>query len=332
MSDIRFDLNYMNIILSDGYKTEKEVSDSIHGFAKITQKMESELSSFSGEGTKAVRTIQAHIFEIRDLMSEMDRKASDAEKKRQKEVQPPSKPSVPSNATPEQKNAIMSAYNDKVSKVEAQNAEIRKQNERIDAYVSKCNEAKSKLEDLISNLHQLESAIKSEIELTVSRVHEFMGQAHGINSQGARINSAMSEYNSAFKEAYDSAEKLYLMEPSSISGYSFNDKQFVIKNTHSHILSTSSFSFNFSSQQSEAREVKKEKPKPIDDELLIKDRNEASFFENARGASKIKMPSANLHKLGGKKFTDKMKSLGYTLVTGDDGSTIDSNGMLHWEK
>lgn len=332
MSDIRFDLNYMNIILGDGYKAENEVSDSIHGMQKLTQKMEGELSSFSGEGTKSVRSIQAYIYEIRDLMSELDRKSSNAEKQRQKELKPPTRPSVPSNATPEQKNAIMSAYNDKVSQVEKQNAEIRKQNERIDAYISKCNEAKSKLEAEISALHQIEATIKSEIELAVTRVHEFMGQAHGINNQGARVNSAMSEFNQAFREAYDSAERLYLMEPSSISAYSFNDKQFVIKNTHSHILGSSGVSFNYSSEHSEIKEAKKEKPKIKADELLIKDKDECAFFEKLAGENKIKMPSANLHRLGGKKFTEKMNSLGYTLVTQADGSTIDINGMLHWEK
>lgn len=332
MSDIRFDLNYMNTVLSDCYKTANEVSDSIYGFEKIAQKMESELSSFSGEGIKAIRSIQAKIYEIRDLMGEVDRKISNAEKQRKKEIDPPSKPSVPSNATPEQRNAIVSAYHDKVSWVDSQNAKIRAQNQHIDEYTKKCNEAKNKLENVISNLHQLEASIKSEIELAVSRVHEFMGQANGIKNQGARINSAMGEFSYAFKQAYEAAEKLYMLEPTSISSYSFVDKQFEIRNTHTHILGSGGFSFNFSNEQAEEKTVKKEKATATIDELLIKDKDEASFFENIEGVKRIKMPSANLHRLGGKKFTAKMNERGYTLVTQEDGSTIDLNGMLHWEK
>jgi len=335
MSDIRFDLNYMSIVLNDCYKTEGEVTDSIHGMQQIAQKMESELSSFGVESARATRSIQAYIYEIRDLMSELDRKAARAEKQRQKEIKPPSKPSIPANATPEQKNAAMSAYNEAVSRVEKQNAQIRAENQRIDEYVSKCNDAKSRLEAEIPELHRLEQAIKSETELALSRVHEFMGQAHAINSQGPRIASAMGEFNQAFRETYDSAQMLYLMEPTSISAYSYNDKQFVIKNTHTHILGSGRPTFNYSSDTSnvsKTQEVKKEKPKEKPSELLIKDRDESVFFEKLSGESKIKMPSANLHRLGGKKFTEKMKSLGYTLVTQPDGSSIDINGMLHWEK
>lgn len=332
MIDICFNLSYMSIILRDSNGAENEVSNCIAGFAKVSQRMESELSSFSGEGMKAVREIQARISEIRDLTREVDSKASRAESRKQKEIQPPQRPSVPSNATPEQRNAVMSAYNNKVSQVEAKNAEIRKQNERIDAYIKKCNEAKSQLEEIISKLHQIEEALKSEIERAVSRVHEFTGQAHGIMNYNARINSAMQEFTHAFRETYESAERLYLLEPSSIHGYSYIDKQFVIKNTHSHILDSSGASFSFSGDDSKSTKKEKRKEEPKDTELLIKTRDENEFFAEAEGAGKIKMPSANLHKLGGKKFIAKMNEMGYTLIAQEGDSFIDSNGMLHWEK
>ena len=332
MNDICFELNYMSNIERDSNSAESEVGNCIAGFAKVSQRMESELSSFSGEGMKIAREIHAHILEIRDLTREVDSKASRAESRRQKEIQPPQRPSIPSNATPEQRNAVMSAYNNKVSQIQAKNAEIRKHNERIDAYIKKCNESKNQLEGMVSKLHEIEALLKGEIERVVSRVHEFMGVARGTMNYNARVNSAMQEFTRAFRDTYEAAEKLYLMEPSSIHGYSYVDKQFEIKNTHSHILGSSGPSFVFSSGDSIPTRKAEKKEKPRDEELLIKDRNEDDFFANAQGADKIKMPSANLHKLGGKKFIAKMNGMGYTLVTGEDGSTIDSSGMLHWEK
>ena len=69
-----------------------------------------------------------------------------------------------------------------------------------------------------------------------------------------------------------------------------------------------------------------------EDELLITAKDKNAFFEAARGAIRIKMPSANLHRLGGKAFTAEMNDLGFFTVPQSDGSLIDLNGMIHWEK
>ena len=331
MSDICFDLRYMSTVNSDCNSAECEVGNCISGFAKVSQRMENELASFSTDGIKAVRAIQAHILEVRDLIRDTENKALCAEGKRQKEIQPPQKPSVPSNASPEQKNAIISSYHERVSRVDAENAEIRRQNERIDEYLKRCNAAKQQLEEIISKLYEAEALLKNEIERTVACVHEFMGQAHGITAYNARINSAMREFTYAFGEVYRAAEKLYLAEPSSIHSYSYVDRQFVIKNTHSHILTSGGGSFNFSGDESIAIKTENKNGEPEDAEILIRERSEEAFFASISGAKKIKMPSANLHKLGGKKFVAKMNGMGYTLITQADGSAIDSNGMLHWE-
>lgn len=333
MSDIRFDLRYMNSVLGEINKAENDVSDSVEGMRKIAVTMESELSSFSSEGIKATRKIQSFIFEIKDLLSELNSKISNAEKMREKEIDPPSKPSIPTNASPEQRNAIISAYYDTVSRIEEQNEKIRTNNQRIDTYVSKCIEAKPNLEAKIRELHQIEESLKSEIDQVLPEVHEFMGQATSVNNQGSRINSAMKEFNTAFRETYEDAEKLYLMNPTGISGYSYNDKQFVIKNTHSHTLASNSVGvgFTYSSTQSDESKETEEKPRLLDEEILIRDKDPEEFFKKITGIVKIKMPSSNLHRLGGKRFTEKMNNLGYKLVTQPDGSTIDNNGMLHWE-
>lgn len=333
MNDIHFDINYLSIIQRDTASAEGEVSQSIAEFEKIARKVEGELSSFQAEGMKAVREAQASINEVKDLKGEVDKKISDAEKQRQKEAQPPSRPSVPANATPEQRNAIMSAYNDKVSKIESQNAQIRAKNEKIDAFVSRANEYKSKLDGIISKLYAICDSMKSELEQASSRVHEFMGRANEMSGQGSRVNRAMGEFSYAMREACESAQALYMLEPSKIRSMSYMDKSFEIKNTHTHYVATASVFHTASVETQEERiQPKQKNVTEVAGETLIKAKNEDEFFESAEGVKFIKMPSANLHRLGGKKFVAKMNDMGYTLVTQRDGSTIDLNGMLHWEK
>ena len=44
------------------------------------------------------------------------------------------------------------------------------------------------------------------------------------------------------------------------------------------------------------------------------------------------MPSGNIRFLGGKAFNAKMNELGYKLTAQADGTVIDKNRMVHWEK
>lgn len=340
MSDICFDINYMNSLQGDLIKAEGSVKDYIYSFSEMSKKLENELSSFNGESIKAARTIYSQISEIRDMISEINGKITDAKAKKQNEIEIPPRPSIPANATQEQASQIMSAYNSKVSQIEAKNAKIRAENQKIDEFVSKCTEAKAKLEELIPHLRQLEEQLKSQIEHTVSQVHSSIGQVRGICNEGSFINSAMSEFNYAFGCTYTAAEALYMYSPHSISGYSFMDKQFVIKNTHSHILGSGAGFFGASGgassgytssssadyDEDDAEEIE------VDEEITVRDRDEDTFLSSIKGYSKIKMPSVNLHKLGGKKFISKMNQLGYEIVTKKDGTFIDSNGMISWEK
>ena len=115
------------------------------------------------------------------------------------------------------------------------------------------------------------------------------------------------------------------------SSQSMIDRQFVVKNNH--VRTGGGFSFEFSGLNSVETQLKKEKvKKTTDEELLVKERDEEAFFDTITNVFKFKMPSSNLHRLGGKKFISKMQLLGYELVVFEDGSTIDNSGMLHWER
>ena len=68
------------------------------------------------------------------------------------------------------------------------------------------------------------------------------------------------------------------------------------------------------------------------EEVLIKERQQTAFFNKIVGLNKIKMPGANLHKLGGKAFLSKMQDMGWMLQYSSSGSMIADDGMIHWKK
>lgn len=336
MSDIRFNIENFDFILKDCTKAENNVEESTRGFAEITKKLESELSTYCDNGNKAARNIQSQIYEVERLINTVECKSTKAQCKKQQVINRPTKPSIPSNATTEQSNAIMSVYHDKVSQVDAKNAEICKQNQRIDEYISHCLTVRNNLETIIANLRQQMDTLKKEMKHVNSQVRDFLSQLITRVSQCKKINLAMSEFCLVFEQTFQVAQQLDTMTPTSIKNFSYNDKRFEIKNTHNHFSISDDFIFQNSNEQNRktVSEIKKKKEMKNNsiDELFLKDRDNLSFFENTKNASRIKMPSANLHKLGGKNFILKMNSLGYTTVTQVDGTIIDKNGLIHWKK
>ena len=139
----------------------------------------------------------------------------------------------------------------------------------------------------------------------------------------------LSSYNSTLEDAVAIAT----LTPSKIEPYYYADKQFEIKNQHGRVFGSYVASFRNSSETtSTSSSTSTLDTLSADDEILINDREEFSFFDKAKNVSKIKMPSANLHKLGGKAFIAKMKARGFSLQTLSNGSVIDDSGMMHWEK
>ena len=335
MSDVCFEINYLDTCVGNARSLDSKISDCVYSFDKIYQKAQSELSLFNGEGMKAMRKIQANVSEIRAEIQKVRDKKAKAQSKKQKEKSPPSRPSIPDNATPEQKNAIASQYQESVRRVEEENARIRKANEEIDIYTEKCDSATTRLEEQIAKLHQVEEALKGEIERAAAGAHEFFGRAHSASGDNSRIKTAMSEFISAIDSTFQIARDLCMHDCLGITSYSFNDRQFEMKNTHMNTSFVSSIFSGFSSVSqgsTTSAPAPKAQKATKSAELLVKERSESAFFDEISGSDKIKMPSANLHKLGGKKFINKMNALGYELVIQEDGSSMDINGMLHWEK
>lgn len=336
MNDVCFNMYNLSFVPGACLETENKVKESIVGLAEVAHKLKNEITEFSLYGKKVLLDIQGAISEVSSMISAVGQKASSAQSKKQQEVSPPAKPSVPADATPEKKAAIAAEYQEKAARVQAQNEKIREQNGRVDEYVSRCNAAKSELEEILAKLHEIESAARGEIESATSRAHELLRRTNDSVNQNATVNVAMKEFCYVFDRAYEAAQKLYEMKPSEIRGHSYVDRIFEIRNTHHGRSSSGGPGFRFSTGESAEStalaSVKTKKSDEKTDELLVKARDEDSFFEAAKGASRIKMPSGNLHKLGGKAFLAKMKERGFVTMAQSDGSTIDLNGMIHWER
>ncbi|MBQ8408362.1 MAG: hypothetical protein IJY39_05800 [Clostridia bacterium] len=327
MNDVCFELFNLRLIPDACIESENSVKESLNGLGEVTCKLERELSSFNEVARRAAEALRAYISEVRSLLGAVDQKCSAAQGKKQQELPPPPKPSIPSDATPAQKNAIASAYRENVRATEEKNASIRRENQRIDEYCSRCNGAKQELERLISDLHQLQASLTSETEAVAAEAHEHYARARDTVNQSGRINVAMSEFYYAFDQILQTAQRLCEMNARSVRGYSYIDRLFTVKNTHSHLSSPVAFDFDAAPR----RETEPEEAE-TDTELLIKTKDSEAFLEMAQGVTRIRMPSANLHKLGGKAFTAKMNALGFSTVAQADGSLIDLNGMIHWEK
>lgn len=332
MSDVKFELNYMHSIYKDFNEVAIDIRDSLDDFSKAISKTEAESASFAAEGRKASNDVSDYIHQIDDDIRIIKGKKQNALSKKKSEIPLPPPPSIPSDASEETKTNMKDAYDAEVSRINKANEKIREDNKKIDAYVVRCDKAIKELEALIVKLQKINTLIKKTVSQKISQVQEYLSVKGTCISESRIINDATIVFTKAFNDTIESATRLAMYNAIKLNANSYIDRQFVIKNTHTH--STSSFSFDFSSldfAQVEKKSEKIEKTKS-DEEILVKERNETVFFTIIAGVTKFRMPSSNLHRLGGKKFTAQMQALGYELVTLADGSTIDNSGMLHWEK
>lgn len=335
MSDVKFNINYIQIAADDFQKASSDIKDCVYAFETIAHKVESELALFNGDGRKAVADIQKMTYDIRDIIQKIADKRKKALAQKQQEIQKPSPPSIPSDATPEAKQAIQSQYNEMVNMVNRQNEQIREANRKIDEYVVKCEKAMQELEGYISRIIKIIDSLKKRISEANSGTEHFFSIINQTNRNGQIVIGANDEFSSAMKKTIESAIKIHLLQPTQITSEAFIDRQFVIKNTHQHLVSSSSpFDFSGLGSFDSFNDTVEEKPKKPEkmEEIIIRERNFEDFCHSIDGVNSFAMPSANLHKLGGKKFNIEMEKLGYKLVTLPDGSTIDNRGMLHWEK
>jgi hypothetical protein len=332
MSDVKFELNYMHTVYKNFNEAKSDLDTSVDDFVKVCQKAEGESSSFINEGRKACNDVVDYIHQINDDIRVIQGKRRNAMGQKKDEIPLPNPPSIPKDASPEAKANIIQKYNETVYFIKKQNEKIRENNNKIDEYIKKCDKAIKDLETLISRLNKINDSIKKTMSSTNNQVKDFLNVKNSFINDGKIICSVASEFSKVFYETIDIATRIEMFEEYKFSSQNMIDRQFVIKNNHSR--SSNGFAFDFSGLDFAQTETKEESKEKIanDEEILVKDRDEESFFANIQGVNKFKMPSSNLHRLGGKKFISKMQSVGFELIVLDNGSTIDNNGMLHWER
>lgn len=336
MNTVCFDYRKMRSIYDDCIKTQSKLGESVSGLSNLSNCLETEISAFNGEGDKTISQIAGKIHSVTLLINEVESKKSSAISKKQKELPPPTKPSIPAKATAEEGSAIINAYYENLRQVEVKNANIRKENARLDGYVSKCNTTISNLKDILIRLKQIQIQAKNELSCAISNANEQLVGVKESCKSFTSLEKNMQLFNHAFESTLDDADTLVSLRPASIkSDYYIN--RLDIKNRHGRTASASSSDSTrvlFADFSEEERAENPDAPiTPLtNEEVLIKERQQTAFLNEIAGLNKIKMPGANLHKLGGKAFLSKMQDMGWMLQYSSSGSIISDDGMIHWEK
>ena len=330
MNDVRFEINHMNSVFDDFNKVQKELKDCVYDFQINVRKIEIEINEFNAEANRVIFEIRKNQMKIRDLIGEVRSRKVYALDQKQDLIPEPPAPKIPDNSTYQQIISINQIHHESVIAVRKQNEQIRIRNQEIDVYANKCEDTIRKLLTISEGLDKYIDAVKKTIAEVQKEVEPFLSIVNMTMVEGRRIDEATVEFSLAFKKTLEQALKIIQMVAVNFEGQSFVDRQFKIKNTHQHnIESTSSFDFTTFDQVIYNKEVKNKSKNSL---TVVKERNIDDFLLAINNLTIFKMPSANLHKLGGNKFIEKMIELGYVMITHSNGATIDDNGMIHWEK
>lgn len=333
MYDVQFNLNSMQILLKDCLTTENTLKESANGLCELSNGIRSEILSFDSESHREISEIDNKIATVKSMIDNAETKKASAKSMIKQELPTPPPPSIPANATAEEQRAIVNAHQKKVRQVEIANFQIRSDNARIDTFTRECDSTIAKLKEIISRLHEIKFSIEKERLHVLSEAKGYTYKIPDDIRSLKLVQEAMKQFFSSYNSTLEDAVAIATLTPSKIEPYYYADKQFEIKNQHGRVFGSYVASFRNSSETtSTSSSTSTLDTLSADDEILINDREEFSFFDKAKNVSKIKMPSANLHKLGGKAFIAKMKARGFSLQTLSNGNVIDDSGMMHWEK
>ncbi len=333
MNDVSFNIDSMDFAYKDSLKYEKKLSDSASGLAELSGALETEISSFSSFAGASISRINSYMAEVRAMIDAVESKRSAAESKRSQELTPPSPPSVPDKASAEQRQAIMNAYRQRVNQIEEANRQIREQNNKIDSYVKGCDRAISRLRDILSRLAQLESMVRKEASQSEAAAKEDLTSVKNEVRSLPMICQAMKSFASAFSETFINASELYEMVPSEIERDLYADGVFIIKNRHGSVTPTHIFANpRHGEPASSTKKNGSVVPENRSEGAIINDSEAEAFIKAIDGLLAFKMPGVNLHRLGGREFINRMKTLGYRVKPMPDGRITDQNGIMHWEK
>ena len=333
MIDAKFDLSGIEFVGKSTREIETTISNCAYDFEKVCSTLNSEYSAFQSDKSRAESGVQNKINQVSQIISQVESDKKSALQQKQKEKSYPPKPSIPSNASNEEKQSIVSSYQDRVRKIDIENQQIRKENQKIDEYAHRCDVAISQLKEIVEKMRPFIARIKTVGSHVTTVVEDFRMKIYETKNSNKIVVSSVKTFNTALSRAHDAAQKIVLLEPRRVSGYYDVDKQFTIKNNHNHSASPSIYSFSGVSSGGNIQSGSyATSSATVDTSDIINEKDVDAFFDMIEGKDEVSMPSSNIRKLGGRKFTDKMKLLGYETVIQDNGAIIDKNGIVHWEK
>lgn len=333
MTDAKFDLNGIEFVGKSTREIESTVSNCAYDFEKICSTLDSDYSTFQSDKSRAENEVQRKISRVQEMIKQVENDKKSASQKKQKEKPYPPKPSIPEKASNEEKHSAMSSYQEQVRKIDIENQQIRKENQRIDEYLQKCDDTIEKLMEIVVKMRPFVDCIKKTGSHVTSVVEDFRMKIYETKNSNRRVVSVIQTFNATLSRVRDAAQRIILLEPRAIGDSYGIDKQFSIKNNHNHSTSPTIFSSNFISNAGNIQAGSyASSSATLDKSDIINENDVDAFFDLIEGKDEVSMPSGNVRKLGGKKFTDRMKQLGYETVIQDNGAIIDKNGIVHWEK
>lgn len=300
---VKFNIDFMTSLLDDCGEINGDMVSCFESFEIINKRMQEELISFTREGQDSIRQIDDYLNNIISLIRRIEYKIDNYEK---------------------------------LLEYLRKNGDNAKKIHITEQKLQKCHSIKNQIEPLTKEIPPLQRMLKEKIKSVTTIVNDASSKNQSLAQQNRNIKNAIGEYNHVFHGVFEAAKSIYYFEATSLNSASYSNRFLDVKNTHDHSFSKvssagssySSASYGNSSTSSRIQEV----DSLMEEEILIKERDSNVFFEKASISKRIKMPSASLHKLGGKDFIAKMNEKGYEMIKNEDGSTIDGKGMIHWEK
>lgn len=329
MNDVCFHIDQLWIAQSYGLRAENAINDSTYGLRDLQPKLENEITDLQRYAKQGITEVQKKIQELKAQIRGLQEKRDAALCQKEDPVQPPAQPVITDDTSPNEREERMREYHDRVSATDEKNAQIQSKNQKIDTFAEKCDAAIREIETAVSTLQQLELAIRNAQAGTHGAASEKMVDLSSAIHQGPGLRDAADLFNRAFARTFQCAQAISTLEPKQMGRSYSVDQQFRIQNTRTRAIHSSVPGAFVRESRRETKKTPNASPGP---EQLLRERDAAAFFARAAEENRIRMPSANLHKLGGKTFLGQMQQLGFHILYQSDGAMIDEHGMIHWER
>ncbi len=351
MNDVYFSLNDLYFANKECAQTAADMKEAIGALAQITERLSVELAELLQTYATKISRIEEKIAAVQEERHRVAAKREHAAAQTKEELKSPSKPDLPENIPPQMRNQVMQAYQKKAGEIDAKNQAIRTQNRKVAECCQQCDRAEEKLDHALSGLHHLMEQAQKEKARLAARIQDSINRAREEMARADRIECKMNAFEYALEQVYQKAGMIAEMQASGVGYDDYITKRFRMANRHLHVrsgrvsfASHASGGYGASGTASEgvgtdpttepedAEEGEESGKIEESEEILMTCCEADAFFASLGSVGRVRIPSDNLPKLGGRRFVAQMEAQGFFVRRQPDGSKIDINGMIHWEK